>query len=330
MKTRVAVVGLGKMGLLHSSIMSTLEGVELVAVCEKSPLIRRFSGKMLPGIEVVDDLDKFSGMSLDAICVTTPPNSHFPIIKQVYTQKIAKHVFTEKPLATTHAEAKELCRLAEKQSSVNMVGYHRRFSVTFNKAKQILDEGTLGELISFEGYALSADFVGAKSTTQAMARGGVLKDSGCHVVDLALWLFGDMEVKSAALKSIIGEGSEDEAYFEVNTKKGLEGEFSASWCKDGYRLPEMGLTIIGTKGTIRVNEDTVELKSEGKDSVLWYKHDLDDTVPFFIGGSEYQRQDQLFINAIQQVYNPEPSFRTASKVEEIVDQVNDYGRGLRA
>ena len=159
MKIKVAVVGLGKMGLLHSSIMSTLDNVELVAVCEKSPLIRKFSKKILPHIEVIDDLEQFNGMNLDAICVTTPPNSHFPIIKQVYTQKIAKHVFTEKPLATTHAEAIELCRLAEKQSSVNMVGYHRRCSVTFNKAKQILDQGILGELTSFEGYALSADFV---------------------------------------------------------------------------------------------------------------------------------------------------------------------------
>ena len=139
-----------------------------------------------------------------------------------------------------------------------------------------------------------------------------------------------MKVIKSVLKSVISEDSEDEAYFEVSTKKGLEGKFKASWCKDGYRMPEMGLTIFGTKGTVRVNEDMVELKSNGQDSALWYKHDLDDTVPFFIGGTEYQRQDQLFINAIQQVYNPEPSFRTASKVEEIVDQVNDYGRELRA
>ena len=329
MTTRVAVIGLGKMGLMHASVLSMLDGVELVALCEKSPFIRKFSKKVLPGINIVADLEDLAQMKLDAVCVTTPPSSHFPIIKAVYDGGIAGNVLTEKPLASNHAQAEELCSLSRGQAGVNMVGYHRRFSVTFRKAKRILDEGILGNLVSFEGYAYSADFVGAKAS-QSLARGGVLEDSGVHIVDLTLWLLGQMEVTSARIESLLGGGSEDEAVFEVITLGGMKGSFSASWCKDNYRLPEMGLTVEGTKGTMRVNEDQIELEpSDGKAS-LWYKHDLDDTVPFFIGGAEYQRQDDLFIKAICEGIEAEPSFQTASKVEALVDQVKICAKGQAA
>jgi predicted dehydrogenase len=329
-KTRVAIVGLGKMGLMHASIMGMLDGVELVALCEKSPFIRKFGKKVLPSINMVADLTELSGENLDAVCVTTPPASHFPIIKQVYEAEIARNIFTEKPLATSFTQAQELCELAETHGGVNMVGYHRRCSVTFKKTRGILSEGLLGELSSFEGYAYSADFVGAKSAKQTIARGGVMEDSGCHVVDLALWLFGPMEAENASVKSLIGSGSEDEVSFTVKTPEALRGEFGASWCKEGYRLPEMGLTITGTSGTLRANEDMVELELGDEKPKVWYKHDLNDTVPFFIGGAEYQRQDELFIRAIRDGVDAEPSFRTASRVEELVEQVNKLTRGLKA
>ncbi|MCP3684263.1 MAG: Gfo/Idh/MocA family oxidoreductase [bacterium] len=327
MKTRVAVVGLGKMGLMHASIFSMLDEVELVALCEKNSFVSKFGKKVLPDINIVSDLAQLSDMGLDAVCVTTPPASHFPIIKTIYTSNIAHNVFTEKPLASTHDQAEELCHLAKTYGGVNMVGYHRRFCVTFTKAKQILMDGILGHLVSFEGYAYSADFLGAKST-QSLARGGVIEDSAVHIIDLVLWLLGNMEVKNARIESLLGDGSEDEAFFDVLTPEGTEGKIKTSWCKEGYRLPEMGLLITGNNGTIRINEDLLELELNGQDSSSWYKHDLDDIVPFFIGGAEYQRQDELFIRSISDDSAAEPSFSTASKVEELVDQVNSHARGL--
>lgn len=321
MKARVAIVGLGKMGLLHASILNTLPNVELIALCEQNPLIRRFCKKIFKGINVVADVQELSDLDLDAVYVTTPVFSHFPIIKAIYTGRIARNVLVEKPLASSYAEAEELCNLANNQGGINMVGYNRRFAVTFRKAKQILDEGALQAPVFFEGYAYSSDFVGVKAGSKTLSRGGVLRDLACHVVDLALWFFGKLEVKNAELESVIGTGSEDSAYFGVRTPGGLEGEFKSSWCMNNYRLPEIGLIIKGPKGTMRVNEDKVELKLNSGGSFLWYKHDLGDNVFFFLGGAEYSREDEFFINSILGNSNAEPSFETASKVEEVIDQV---------
>ena len=73
----VGVIGLGKMGLLHASILNFLPDVKLAALCEKSGVIRRFLKKVFKDVKVVDDVEKLSGLGLDAVYVTTP------IIRQI-------------------------------------------------------------------------------------------------------------------------------------------------------------------------------------------------------------------------------------------------------
>jgi predicted dehydrogenase len=321
MKARVAVIGLGKMALLHASILSALDSVELVSFCEISSLVRRFGKKIMPRIAIVAGVHELADMGLDAVYVTTPPRSHFPIVREVYTAGIARHVFVEKPLASSYSEAEELCALAEKHGGVNMVGYDRRFSVTFGKAKRILDEGTIGQLSSFEAYAYSSDFLGSKGRSKASTRGGVVSDLACHAVDIALWFFGRLEVRSAKVESLLGEGSQDAVDFQVASSARLEGWIRSSWCKEGYRMPEIGVIVKGSAGTMKVDEDKVEV-SLGKDApLLWHRHDLSDDVPFFIGGTDYVREDGSFIRSVLEGSPAEPSFSTASRVEEIIEQV---------
>ena len=325
-KTRVAVIGLGKMGLLHTSLLNLLADVELVALCEKSSIIRRFAKKAFNGITVVSDITDLSNLGLDTVYITTPVLSHFPIVKAVYSFKIGRNVFIEKPLASSYTEASELCRLAQHHECINMVGYNRRYAVTFRKARGFLEEGTIGEPVSFEGYAYSSDFIGVKTGAKTFSKGGVLLDLGCHVIDMALWLFGEMEIETASFSSIIGDGSEDYAYLQVKTLKGVGGEFRSSWCMENYRLPEIGLIIKGVKGTIKVNDDRLELKLDDGGSAIYYRQDLDDRASFLLGGAEYFREDESFINALVKGLDTEPSFQTAARVEKIIDQAKRKAR----
>jgi predicted dehydrogenase len=326
---RVAVIGLGKMALLHASILGSMDNAKVVAFCEISPLVRRFAREIFPSVRVVSSVPELAGMNLDAVYITTPAGSHFPIIKTVYDMAIAHHVFVEKPLATSFARAKEACELARRHGGVNMVGYNRRFSVTFTRARQILGEGLLGELTSFEAYAYSSDFYGAKANPKGSARGGVISDLGCHVADLALWLLGPMDVASAKVRSLLGGPSEDEADFSVLTANGLKGQIKTSWCRPEYRMPEIGLTIVGAKGTLKVDEDKVQLSLDSGQRKTWYKHDLSDEVPFFIGGTEYVREDHAFVRSIADGGSVEPSFETASEVERLIDEVKRTGSEAR-
>ena len=102
------------------------------------------------------------------------------------------------------------------------------------------------------------------------------------------------------------------------------GELNASWCKEGYRLPDMSLTVLGDRGTLSVNEDVVQLTTENGNLTTWYRHDLNDVVPFSIGGNEYQRQDDSFIKSVRGKTKVEPDFNTAAKVHQLMDQANEF------
>jgi len=316
---KVAIIGLGKMGLLHSCILGTIPTAEVVAFCEKNRMLRRVAKKLVKNSISVDDVEGLSDLSLDCAFVTAPIPAHFPIVKTLYSKNITKNIFVEKTLASSWSQATELCALS-KESGVNMVGYMKRFSSTFIKAKNLLSENVIGDLISFNGTAFSSDFAAYGKSLKTISRGGVLSDLGSHIIDLGLWFFGDLNVEKATIKSIIGENSEDSVNFTVS-KSGLSGEFDISWCKENYRMPNFSLTIHGANGALTVNDYNVVLEPYGGKQIQWYRPELNDNVPFLLGDPEYYREDEYFVRSILDGGKVEPSFRTASKVDQIIEQV---------
>ena len=327
-KLRIGIVGLGKMGLVHMSVLNVLPNVEIVALCDKSDLIRRFFKKVLRNAPILDDAEKFSSYGLDAVYVTTPIPHHYGVTRTIYRKEIAKNVFVEKTLAASHKEAQELCSLAKKSAGISMVGYLRRFFVTFSKAKSLLDEDMIGDLSSYKAYAFSSDFVGTQVVSRELGdRGGVLADLGSYAMDLALWFFGDVSVKSARTESTIPNDAEV-LRFELCANHGVTGVCEVSWCMKDYRMPEVGFTIEGSKGTVVVNDDWVELRLKGGASSKWYRQDLNDHAPFWLGLPEYYREDEYFVSCLRDSCVAEPNFKSASKVDKMIEDVkSQLGRG---
>src|SRR3990170_4288933 len=312
---KAGVVGLGKMGLMHSCILNVLPNVRLLAICDKSWLMRKIVKQMFSGCLLTDNLGKFTDLDLDMIYILTPIPSHHNIIKDIYTQNIARNLFVEKTLASNFTQSKDLFELSQKRGGVNMVGYMKRFGVTFNRAKQLLDKHALGKLSFFDSYAFSSDFADLpEGSTISRARGGAIEDLGSHVGDLALWFFGELDVTSAKIESHIAQGSEDKASFEVKGSSGLTGRFRVSWCENGYRMPEFGLTIKGEYGELYVNDDELELKLNEDKPERWYRQDMGDDVGFFLGGSEYFREDEYFAQHIASGCKTESDFESAMRV----------------
>lgn len=234
-KLKVGIVGLGKMGLVHTALLSVMPNVQVVALCDKSWVMRKLAKNTLKGLLVTDKLDEMSKLNLDVVYVTTPIPSHYGIVKEIYTKDIARNVFSEKTLSSRYAQSEELCRLADKSKGHTMVGYMKRFSVTFRKAKAFLDQGVLGSMISFDAYAYSSDFFGVQKDAISSARSGVLEDLGSHISDLALWFFGDL-LSSFRVSSSTSQ-KYDSVNFEVVGMNNFKGKFDVSWVKEGSRMP---------------------------------------------------------------------------------------------
>lgn len=318
----VGVIGLGKMGVMHACLLNILPSVKVTALCDKSRLMGTIAKRVFRECLVTGKLDKLADLDLDAIYVLTPIPSHYRIIKEILALNIASNVFVEKTLTSNYAQSEELCKLTQNRQGINMVGYMKRFGVTFNQAKKLLDEHILGELISFDAYAFSSDFADVpESSSVSVARGGALEDLGSHVVDLSLWFFGELGLASAKIDSGITQNSADAVNFEVTGLNGLQGKFAVSWCKKGYHMPEFGLAIQGTDGKLTVNDDEIRLEINHKTPKNWYRQDLNDNVGFLLGGPEYYREDEHFINSVLSGTIPKSDFKSAIKVDYLLDQV---------
>jgi predicted dehydrogenase len=317
---RVAIIGLGKMGLFHASLLNTIPGVKLVAFCEKSRLIRHFARNIFAGVQIVDNVSNLSEISLDAAYITTPPSSHYAIVNTLFTKGICRDVFVEKPLANNIAESKEINNLLTGAGvgSINMVGYNRRFGVTFRKAKEIIEEGVLGKPVAFEGYAFSSDFQSGVSSGENAQRGGVIKDLASHAIDLVIWYLGSISIDSVVSRQVSGSAI-DAAVLRVSCGKVLQGQIRASWIEPDYRLPEIGFVMEGDKGLVlTVNDDKLEIRDKSGERKVWYKHDLKDTANYLLGSTDYLREDEAFIGAISSRKTLEPNFSTAQKVDGII------------
>jgi predicted dehydrogenase len=183
----------------------------------------------------------------------------------------------------------------------------------------MLNQGVLGSLLSFDAYAYSSDFFGVERDSISIARGGVLEDLGSHVSDLALWFFGDLLSSIKVLSST--NPKLDSVHFEVIGSNDVTGRFDISWVKEGYRMPEFGLIIHGSKGTINVDDNELIFTSDIAQPKTWYRQDLDDHVKFLLGDSEYFRENDQFIRSIIFDAKSEPNFQTATKVDYLLEQV---------
>jgi predicted dehydrogenase len=325
-KLRFGVIGLGKMGMVHASLLNVFPEVELVALCEKSSLMNRLFKKVFASkhIHIVDDIAKLYDLDLDAVYVTTPISSHSFIIKDVYAKGIARNIFVEKTLTSSYNQSKELCEIAKNVGGITMVGYMKRFSVVFGKAKELLSQGVLGKPQRFKAYAYSSDFLGlTKESTSSAKRGGALSDLGCHVIDLALWMLGRLDVRD--ILSIVRNeaGSETSISFTAVNSNGVAGQVDISQSMPRYRMPEFGLAIECSKGKIEVNDDRLRLTLENGAQRQWYRHDLNDGVFFSLGDPEYFRENLQFVTSLLGNRQCELSFENASMVDYVIDQARN-------
>lgn len=288
-----------------------------------------FGERALSGIPLVKNVKELKGAQIDAVYVTTPAATHYPVITTIYEKGISNNIFVEKPFTFDHLQSNELCELAEQNKGITMVGYMKRFAPTFKMARSYIDEGKLGKVTSFAGHSYSSDFCSnGDFIPQAFARGDVLRDIGCHALDMMLWMLGDMDVLSAELtmKNNAQLSYVDSAHVKINCSNSSEGTFDASWSRANYRLPEIGINVIGTLGKINVTEDLFEFHSNtNKESVNKMRPELEGGVPFFLAESDYYHEDRHFVDSLNSGNATSSDFSCAANTDLIIEKILKMG-----
>jgi len=149
-KIKVAVIGTGFMGRVHTEAIRRLGNVEVAAVADvTADLAERFGRQF--GVERAtgDYRTLLADPGIEALHVCTPNALHCPISKEVMLA--GKHVLCEKPLALSSAEARELVDVAKATGAVNCLNHNLRYYPVVQHIRQMVAGGDLGEVLVVQG-----------------------------------------------------------------------------------------------------------------------------------------------------------------------------------
>lgn len=186
---RVGLVGFGMAGrVFHGPLLSSVEGIELVAVMERSS---NRGAERYPNITTYRSLEEMlADDSLGLFVVATPSATHYDVARQVL--RAGKNAIVDKPMSVNSTQIAELIRLAAENNVLLAPFQNRRWDSDFLTVQKVFHEGSLGRLVYFESRF---DRWRPVAPTDRLwkedpASGGVLVDLGTHLVDQALALFG--------------------------------------------------------------------------------------------------------------------------------------------
>jgi len=237
-KIKVAVIGCGSIAKYrHIPEYAANPNVELVAFCD--PVLERaekfaaeHGGKAYADYQTLLKEEK-----VDAVSVCTPNALHAEV--SIAAANAGAHVLVEKPMASTEEEGLAMIEAAKKNNVYLMVGHNQRLMPPHVKAKEILDTGRLGKVLTFrtsfghpgpEGW--SVDGRGSWFFRKEEAIMGAMGDLGVHKSDLIRYLLGEEVSEVAAfIGTLHKEGTQvdDNATCVLRMSSGTIGTLVASW-----------------------------------------------------------------------------------------------------
>ena len=263
-KIGVAIAGCGKIACTrHAPEYAANPHAEIIGFYDKNKeraevLVQQYGGDVF---ETFEDLLKDERVQAVSIC--TPNVLHGTHTMQAL--RAGKEVLCEKPMAASVNEANEMIHVQKETGHVLMLGHNQRFVRTHIRAKELLEAGAIGKILSVQ-----TNFKHAGPEAWSVERGntwffsknqagfGVLGDLGSHKLDLVRYLLGDeIEDIFATLQTLDKrdpQGNlidlEDNAICVFKMRSGIPGTMIVSWTN--YGVEDNSTVIYGTEGTMKI------------------------------------------------------------------------------
>lgn len=264
-KLRVGLIGLGMMGQHHARVLSSLEGVDFVGVCEPAG----DSNNLAQGRTVVKSVDQLIKMKIDYAMVAVPTNNHLETGLALADAGI--HALIEKPLAQDLNSAQKLTQAFSQARLIGAVGYIERFNPALQEARKRIEQlGTLHQVVTRRQGPFPARITDV----------GVVKDLATHDIDLTAWVT-NQKYTNVSARTFFKSGREFEDMVAVvaSLSGGSIANHLVNWLSP---IKERVTILTGEKGSLVADTLTADLTfyANGNVSTDW------DTVSRFRGVSE--------------------------------------------
>jgi predicted dehydrogenase len=331
---RLAVVGLGKMGLSHYAMINAHPQVKVEAVCDSSSYTLDTLNKYT-GVRTYTDFNVLlREVDLDAVIIATPSSMHTGMVRAALDKNL--HVFCEKPFCLDYVDSEQLATLADNKGVVNQVGYHCRFIGAFQEVKRLLDVQAIGEVTHVLAEAYGPVVLRPRGTSWRIQRsegGGCLYDYAAHPLNLLNWYLGEPRaVGGSILNKIFSKDTDDEVFGTLYYEGDKSAQISVNWSDESYRKMTTKITIWGKHGRIFADRQECQVYLRDLSHIppgyqpgwnVRYTTQLTEPVWFYLRGEEYSAQLDYFIRHIQENRIGENinSFRSAAATDRIISWI---------
>lgn len=250
-RLRWGVIGLGYFGEVHAHTLSTMPGIELAAVCtRREARLAQVADAYHVAVRYTDYHRLLADPSIDVVSLTTNIDDHRDIAIEALGQ--GKHVLVEKPMAPTTADCDRMIEASQRSGRLLMVGHICRFDPRVTLAKEAIDEGRLGRLLSMNARRNLSKAIGVQAGQEVSCLFG----HGIHDADIMLWFNPSKPVSVYAQESHPSQARHpDCGWAVVRFENGAVGVIEEIW-----HLPETTrfaidarMEVVGTEGALYIN-----------------------------------------------------------------------------
>ena len=342
-KIRIGLIGTSGYANILLTILAACQDAEIAALCGRTrSRADEVAGKYLIPQVFTDYNEMFKHGRLDGVIVAAPDDLHYPMTMAAV--KAGLHVLCEKPMASTVAQAQQMLEAAEEAGVKHMIEFTWRWMPHYQYLHRLVADGYVGQ-----GYHYHFRFLGNQARTTAYTwqlderrANGALGYLGSHMVDMALWLNGDISSVSANMASfskrtapdgVAVSSASESALLTVAFVDGAQGMIHASTVAHiAARESEHYVTLHGAAGTLGM--EWYRDGGTAKGVLRGCRHDATEYQTLAIPDDYLQDTDpsdiiavfqnhlvgpRLFVDAIQRDYQPEPSFAQGVKVQTVLD-----------
>jgi predicted dehydrogenase len=245
------VIGCGSIGERHIKNLRNLSIDNILACDIDSKRINLVKEKY--NAEIYKDVDEALENKPDAVLICTPPNLHIPMALKAIEYNA--HIFIEKPISNNLEKVNYLLDEAKRKDLIVSVGYNLRFNQGIQLIKKMIDDNTIGRILSaraefgqyLPNWRPSQDY--RKSYTAKSDMGGGIILDGSHEIDYIRWILGDVTDVFCFADKIgnLDVDVEDTAEILLKLKNNIIANIHLDFVQREY---SRGCKIVGEKGTI--------------------------------------------------------------------------------
>ena len=329
---RAAVIGAGRMGMVHGHLLQVHPETELVGLVDRDTGLAEHlasQGLRAPLYPSVDAL--YRAAEPEAVFICTPTHTHLAVVRECLAKPT--HLFVEKPLATSRTDAEAILGVATKARVMHAAGYVYAHLPVVQAAHELLAKGVLGELLRFTAHAYVSEVFGPKQGwffQKEQAGGGVVANMASHLLFILGWFFGPIGRITASTRSHFSR-VDDSAQVLFTFATGVSGLLDTSWSVPGTQMLDYGLTVDGRRGTLVLGRDRILLHllaAAGGYEAGWNEihasalpADAAFDVSPHIGGEAFYRQLTTFVRACQTRTQPFSSLTEALNTQRMIDGI---------